>query len=246
MDLKKYNYIQTSPNSKINNDDYKNRFNLFNYRLFNVNEENKKLNINKLSHKIGKELSLDLIINNKYRNRIKVKNKLIDNTQNNNNKNNNNCFYKSLNYFNNNIIQKSYKSHKKNNITTTRIISSFKRIKNNNNATNMNICLIPFLYISKNKKKIKKQKLNYLKENFPIQKNLNKNKNKILNNLFFENKRRNETEENDMKPKYRFINIKKELLEETTKINKMFISFGKQIKQIEKEIKFRKKDELMH
>ena len=49
-----------------------------------------------------------------------------------------------------------------------------------------------------------------------------------------------------MKPKYRFINIKKELLEETTKINKMFISFGKQIKQIEKEIKFRKKDELMH
>ena len=45
MDLKKYNYIQTSPNSKINNDDYKNRFNLFNYRLFNVNEENKKLNI---------------------------------------------------------------------------------------------------------------------------------------------------------------------------------------------------------
>ena len=97
-----------------------------------------------------------------------------------------------------------------------------------------------------NKKKIKKQKLNYLKENFPIQKNLNKNKNKILNNLFFENKRRNETEENDTKPKYRFINIKKELLEETTKINKMFISFGKQIKQIEKEIKFRKKDELMH
>ena len=74
----------------------------------------------------------------------------------------------------------------------------------------------------------------------------NKNKNKILNNLFFENKRRSETEENDMKPKYRFINIKKELLEETTKINKMFISFGKQIKQIEKEIKFRKKDELMH
>ena len=107
MDLKKYNYIQTSPNSKINNDDYKNRFNLFNYRLFNVNEKNKKLNINKLSHKIGKELSLDLIINNKDRNRIKVKNKLIDNTQNNNNKNNNNCFYKSLNYFNNNIIQKS-------------------------------------------------------------------------------------------------------------------------------------------
>ena len=45
MDLKKYNYIQTSPNSKINNDDYKNRFNLFNYRLFNANEENIKLNI---------------------------------------------------------------------------------------------------------------------------------------------------------------------------------------------------------
>ena len=61
---------------------------------------------------------------------------------------------------------------------------------------------------------------------------------KILNKfLEKKNKRRSETEENDMKPKIRFINFKKELLDETLKINKMFGNYRRQIIEIEKEIK---------
>ena len=65
-----------------------------------------------------------------------------------------------------------------------------------------------------------------------------KKRNTILNEfLKKKNKRRSETEENDMKPKIRFINIKKDLLDETLKINKMFGTYRKQIIQKEKEIK---------
>ena len=40
-----------------------------------------------------------------------------------------------------------------------------------------------------------------------------------------------------MKPKMRFINLKKDLLDETLKINKMFSNYRRQIIEIEKEIK---------
>ena len=66
----------------------------------------------------------------------------------------------------------------------------------------------------------------------------NQKQNNILNKyLKKKNKRRSETEENDMKPKMRFINLKKDLLDETLKINKMFGNYRRQIIEIEKEIK---------
>ena len=45
------------------------------------------------------------------------------------------------------------------------------------------------------------------------------------------------TEENDMEPKIRFNNLKKELLQEKLKINKMFIDFSKQISDKEHTIR---------
>jgi len=44
-------------------------------------------------------------------------------------------------------------------------------------------------------------------------------------------------EENDMKPKIRFINLKKELIDENLKINKMHGIFQKQILEAEKILK---------
>ena len=55
-----------------------------------------------------------------------------------------------------------------------------------------------------------------------------------INKAFIESK----NEENDMKPKIRFINIKKNLLEESLKINKMFDFFNKQINDQQKTMKF--------
>ena len=46
------------------------------------------------------------------------------------------------------------------------------------------------------------------------------------------------TDENDMKPKFRFINLKKDLLEENLKINKMFAEFNREISEKEKSLKF--------
>ena len=91
------------------------------------------------------------------------------------------------------------------------------------------------------KSKFEKDKSNCIS----IRKNLSsakpsirKTQNKILNEFLKKNnKRRSETEENDMKPKIRFINLKKELLDETFKINRMFGNYRKQIIEKEKEIK---------
>ena len=44
--------------------------------------------------------------------------------------------------------------------------------------------------------------------------------------------------ENDMEPKFRFTHFKKQLLQETLKINKMFNDFNKQISDKQKIIRF--------
>ena len=122
-----------------------------------------------------------------------------------------------------------------------------KRIKNIifkkaiNETDNKNLCLAPIYFFLK--KKSRKNKINNinirknLSSSKPLQKK-NQNQNNILNKfLEKKNKRRSETEENDMKPKMRFINLKKDLLDETLKINKMFGNYRRQIIEIEKEIK---------
>ena len=45
-------------------------------------------------------------------------------------------------------------------------------------------------------------------------------------------------EENDMRPKIRFINLRKDLLEENLKINRMFADFNREIAEKEKILKF--------
>ena len=114
----------------------------------------------------------------------------------------------------------------------------YEKINKNNNETN-NLILAPVFFLHKNK--LKKNKNNFVdirKTLFSTKSLQNKKQNEILNEfLKKKNKRRSETEENDMKPKIRFINFKKELLDETLKINKMFGTYRKQIIQKEKEIK---------
>ena len=121
-------------------------------------------------------------------------------------------------------------------LTKTNHFSNKKSFKLNNNQK---LCLAPIFLI--NKDKLKKNRINFknINRNFSSAKSSQrKNQNKMLN-AFLEkkNRRRNETEENDMKPKIRFINLKKDLIDETQKINKMFGNYQKQIIEIEKEIK---------
>jgi hypothetical protein len=107
---------------------------------------------------------------------------------------------------------------------------------------NKNLCLVPVYFLHKNK--LKQNKTNNINTN---RKNLSSakplkiktlNQNKILNKfLNKKNKRRSETEENDMKPKIRFINLKKDLIDENLKINKMYGTFQKQILEAEKILK---------
>ena len=77
---------------------------------------------------------------------------------------------------------------------------------------NKNLCLAPIYFFLNNKSR--KNKINNinirknLSSSKPLQKK-NQNQNNILNKyLKKKNKRRSETEENDMKPKMRFINLK--------------------------------------
>ena len=76
-------------------------------------------------------------------------------------------------------------------------------------------------------------------EKFYINKKNYKNRyNELLHGKnIFENRKRKEMEENDMKPKIRFINLKKELIDENLKINKMHGIFQKQILEAEKILK---------
>ena len=79
----------------------------------------------------------------------------------------------------------------------------------------------------------------YFKKNNDLEKEItrkynNKNDKFIIKNTPLECK----IDENDMKPKIMFINLKKDLLEQTLKINRMFSLFNKQIKENEKSIRF--------
>ena len=82
---------------------------------------------------------------------------------------------------------------------------------------------------------INKIKASFSKKNF--RKKLEKKK-KFLTIRINKTNIDSNNEENDMKPKIRFINLKKDLKEETFKINKMFDFFNKQINEQQKKIQY--------
>jgi len=222
-------YVKTESNcGKIKL--FKDEMNQFNYRLFKSNEKNRKNNLN-----MNKRQKLNIILKN--------------------NNNDNTYYLKTLTNFTNialrNTInkEKNESSIKYNYLPTMNVNyfpkSRIKKIifkKTFPETDNKHLCLVPVYFLHKNK--LKQNKTNNINTNRNILfsakslkiKTLNQNKilNKFLNK---KNKRRSETEENDMKPKIRFINFKKELLDETLKINKMFGNYRRQIIEIEKEIK---------
>ena len=233
MNREEIKYFKTESNLKKNNL-YLDKINQFSYRLFKINAENRKKYLN------NKEILFNAIItNNTYVNDIKNNNGL------NNNKKNNYNLKTMSNSFNNFLeisINKTTKnfSMRFNNFSKNDKKLFYEKInKNNNETNNNNLILAPVFFLHKNK--LKKNENNFIdiRKTLSSTKSLqNKKQNEILNEfLKKKNKRRSETEENDMKPKIRFINFKKELLDETLKINKMFGTYRKQIIQKEKEIK---------
>ena len=127
-------------------------------------------------------------------------------------------------------------------------------IKTENNK--VNLCLVPLFHLYNNKftKFNNKKNNNILKNNlfnnkydvtkniisetltktdFSSQHNIKNDSLKKMSNIFKIKAKKEssdaKTEENDMEPKIRFNNLKKVLLQEKLKINKMFIDFSKQI-----------------
>jgi hypothetical protein len=222
-------YVKTESNCGKNKL-FKDEMTQFNYRLFKSNEKNRKNNLY-----MNKRQKLNIILKN--------------------NNNDNTYHLKTLTNFTNialrNTInkEKNESSIKYNYLPTMNINyfpkSRIKKIifkKTFPETDNKNLCLVPVYFLHKNKlKQNKTNNINTNRKNLSSAKSLKiktLNQNKILNKfLNKKNKRRSETEENDMKPKIRFINFKKELLDETLKINKMFGNYRRQIIEIEKEIK---------
>ena len=233
MNREEIKYFKTESNLKKNNL-YLDKINQFSYRLFKINAENRKKYLN------NKEILFNAIItNNTYVNDIKNNNGL------NNNKKNNYNLKTMSNSFNNflkNSINKTTtnSSMRFNNFSKNDKKLFYEKINKNNNEINIrNLILAPVFFLHKNKLKKNENNFVAIRKTLSSTKSLqNKKQNEILNEfLKKKNKRRSETEENDMKPKIRFINFKKDLLDETLKINKMFGTYRKQIIQKEKEIK---------
>lgn len=233
--MKKIKYLKTESNIKRNKF-YKDEMNQFNYRLFNINEENKKIKLYKSildDKEIGKNIRIK---SSRKNNNIRIFNFL--NINNKNRKNTDNFILTTMYTNNSNVLL----SNKKNNNKRI-IINSFSNneIKDMNQNTKYNMCLVPLFY-HKNKSN-KKYIPKLSNDNFFMKQKNRKNiyneflDRKIVEKNIIENKRRVETEENDMKPKMRFINLKKELLDENLKINKMFGTFQKQILEEEKNLK---------
>ena len=241
----------------------KEKLHRLNYKLYKFNELNRKHGKNNLLETKKKDLFSNIIIKN-YNKKNYIKNLYQLNTDSESidyNNNSNKCI-KTLNNFHaeNNISKNTGKanpksfhrnkfySFKKNNYLPKMTFSNYS--KNNNKILTPikkekeNLCLVPIYQLYKNKfNNIKnKHKSNVknktiFKNNSYYNKNIytklkNKWKNRMKKGLL------EKLDENDMKPKIRFINLQKELLEQTLKINKMFVIFKKQIKEKEKNVKF--------
>jgi len=234
MNVKRIKYFKTESNS-VKNNLIKNKILQFNYKLFQINQENRKINLNKLSLD-KKDIDLNITIKSHKNNE--------------NTKKINNIYINRLNNYNLNVINTFSNKEFKNTITNRNnnsyIKSKYKdkdinqnKTYYNNNHFNNEFCLLPIYH--KNKNKFKQNEKNLIDLNVEKKNICLKNKNRINNGFYkpkilniYGNKRRNETEDNDMKAKIRFINLKRDLLDENLKINKMFGTFQKQILELEK------------
>ena len=128
--------------------------------------------------------------------------------------------------------------------------SNYKENSNSNNK--ISLCLVPLIGLHKYKiQNKKKNNKNYISNN-PLSEKRNSiygkvvktepNSKKVVGNDLLRKNRKiykiKMMKENDMEPKYRFTNFKKELLQETLKINKMFNDFNKQLSDKQKSIRF--------
>lgn len=226
MKRKNIKYFRTESNYKKNNL-YLDKINQFSYSLFKINDENRKKFLN------NKEILLDAVITN-YTNSNNIR---FSNIVNDDNKKNN-YNLKSMNNSFNNFLKDSKNKSTKNSSMGFNIFSKnnkelFPELNNKDNkeTNNQQLILVPVFFHNKNK--LKKNENNFL-DSIKVLSSANslqkKKRNTILNEfLKKKNKRRSETEENDMKPKIRFTSFKKDLLEENQKINKMFITFQRQL-----------------
>jgi hypothetical protein len=151
---------------------------------------------------------------------------------------------KIFNLINNNKINRSL------NKSMSKYKDRSNKKDNSNTSNKISLCLVPLIGMNKYRIQNKNNNKNYISNNAYSEKNTlygkvvktEPNSKKVVgNDLLRKNRKiykKYMMKENDMEPKFRFTNIKKELLQETLKINKMFNDFNKQISDKEKTIRF--------
>ena len=261
-------YLATEPNIKSKrllffSPIIKEKLHKLNYKLYKYNELNRKTNKRNLSKVNEKDLFSNILIKNK---KYYIKNlyqlntdsESIDNNNNyiktlNNFHTHDNIFKHTMKVFPKSIHRNKFYSLKKTNYLPKMTCSNYIKNHNenissinNHNKEKINLCLVPLLQLYKKKFKEQKNKCKINLNKRAISENNNSYYNKNIYTKL-KNKWKNrmkkdllesKTDENDMKPKIRFMNLKKELLEQTLKINRMFVVFNKQIKEKEKTIQF--------
>ena len=238
----------------------------FNYKLFLFNEKNRKSIKNNIQHVNAKDLFRNIIVKNfnkKYynNNNILNTNSKISNFSKNDTRTTN---YLNSQYNSSKssikIIPKYIKRIKYNSPDVKIILTKHNNIRKKTD-NNVKLGFVPLYHLYNNKEnKINRKKFIENNEWFGKEKlyKYNKDNNDILSRTnyysnnkillkksknFFNIKKKREhsdskNEENDMKPKIRFLIMKKDLREENLKINRMFAEFNKEILEKEKLLKF--------
>ncbi len=257
---------------------YIDNFNKLSYKLFKLNEKNRRTTKYNSNLCNIKELFSNILVKNyKKKHYIKSLNELNLYTE--SNTSNNNYTYTINNfqtptYSGRTTMKKFHKSIKNNNTNSFKrcyllpkmTLINFKLMNNlirpnNNKKEKINFCLAPLLKTIRSRSLKSKRREENEKKNPSHGKDTQNNKEKIFRKINSSStpktglqKKKNFltintnkgyvesiTEENDMKPKIRFINLKKHLMEETLKINKMFTHFHRQINEQKKIISFVRK-----
>ena len=158
-------------------------------------------------------------------------------------------------------------------VINDKINRTLERNKDKSENKKVNLCLVPLIHLynykfnqfnnRKNNNILKNNIFNskydmtkniisetLTKTDFSSQHNIKNDSLKKMSNIFKIKLKKessdSKTEENDMEPKIRFNNLKKELLQEKLKINKMFIDFSKQISDKEHTIRINGKRRNKH
>jgi len=263
MNYNLYKYNEEHRKKSIRNYSFSNLLSNLKTKNFNTNKLKgfyNKIELNNLD-----ENNADNYININRKNFFKINPKFIrkNKTRNKYISHNNSKNFLPLTTYNNFIKKENSNNNK---ILSKKSI--YNNINNKSNKNNeYKLCLVPLFYALKNKNKNKKfnskrnlfkrgifndkgefefykSKINnssskantssYLNINKDLSKNSKNNYKSSMSRLYSESK----DEEDDMKPKTRFMKLKKELYKENLNIYKMFSDFSKQISERAKYIKF--------